>query len=219
MAVVLPALSIFRNNQGANFRAQPMRSQTHPLHSRNIEIVRRACIAAAFALAVVFPAAAADNNAKINKVVEYVKTLRTSPALVAAVAKQNSLGTNLDSVKAQHKLWLASPGIDDTMRELMESAAAKQMHGIAKSHPYILQMFLMDKQGATVAMTHKTTEYWHGERPLFQKSFNDGKGAVFVDQEKFDESTQAYLVQISVPIMNAGKAVGALTVGIDIGKL
>jgi hypothetical protein len=196
-----------------------MQSQTNPLHVRDIEIVWRICLAAALILAVVFPTAAADNGAKIHKVGEYIKTLGTSPVLVAAVKKQNSLGTNLDSTKAQHKLWLASPGIDDTMRELMENAAAKQMLGIAKSRPYILQMFLMDKQGANVAMIHKTTEYWHGERPWFQKSFNGGNGAVFVDQEKFDESTQAYLVQISVPIMDGGKAVGALTVGIDIGKL
>jgi sensor histidine kinase regulating citrate/malate metabolism len=36
---------------------------------------------------------------------------------------------------------------------------------------------------------------------------------------KFDDSTQAYLVQVSVPVKDADKVIGAITVGIDVEKL
>jgi hypothetical protein len=39
-----------------------------------------------------------------------------------------------------------------------------------------------------------------------------------VDEVEFDESTQAYLVQVSVPVMDGGRAIGAITFGIDVDK-
>jgi len=43
----------------------------------------------------------------------------------------------------------------------------------------------------------KTTDYWQGDEAKFIRSYNNGKGEVFVDDVKFDDSTQAYLVQVS----------------------
>jgi hypothetical protein len=112
-----------------------------------------------------------------------------------------------------------TPGIDDFMKSLMASDCAKQLAAIQQSMPYIIEIFVMDNQGANVAMTDKTSDYWQGDEAKFKQSFNGGAGAVFVDEVKFDESTQAYLVQVSVPVKDADKAVGAITFGIDIDKI
>lgn len=77
----------------------------------------------------------------------------------------------------------------------------------------------MDNQGAIVAMTNKTSDYWQGDEAKFQKSFNGGEGAINIGKEKFDDSAQAYLVQVSIPILDGDKAVGALTIGVNLGKL
>ena len=77
----------------------------------------------------------------------------------------------------------------------------------------------MDNQGANVAMTDKTSDYWQGDEAKFQKAFNGGAGAVFIDAVKFDESAQAYLVQVSVPVMDGDQAIGAITMGIDVDKV
>jgi sensor histidine kinase regulating citrate/malate metabolism len=34
----------------------------------------------------------------------------------------------------------------------------------------------------------------------------------------FDKSTQAYLVQVSVPVKDGGKVIGAVTIGINVDK-
>lgn len=77
----------------------------------------------------------------------------------------------------------------------------------------------MDDQGALVCATAKTTDYWQGDEAKWQRAFNDGKGDVFIDRPKFDDSSAQRLAQISVPVLDKGVAIGAITVGVSIDKL
>jgi hypothetical protein len=77
----------------------------------------------------------------------------------------------------------------------------------------------MDDQGALVCATAKTSDYWQGDEAKWQRAFNGGKGDVFIDRPKFDESAGARIAQISVPVMENGRAIGAVTVGVAIEKL
>ncbi len=60
---------------------------------------------------------------------------------------------------------------------------------------------------------------WQGNEPKFTESYKGGQGAVHISKVKFDESAQAYVVQVSVPVLDAGHAIGAITVGINIDEL
>lgn len=40
-----------------------------------------------------------------------------------------------------------------------------------------------------------------------------------IGKSKFDESAKAYLIQVSVPVMDGKKAIGALTIGINLDVL
>ncbi len=101
----------------------------------------------------------------------------------------------------------------------MESKCGKYLRSIQSQKPYMAEIFVMDNQGANVCMTDKTSDYWQGDEAKFKNSFSDGNGAVFVDEVEFDDSTQTYLSQISVPVMENGKAIGAITFGVDIDQL
>jgi hypothetical protein len=143
----------------------------------------------------------------------------SNAVLIAAVKEQNSHGTSLDSIKQIDAEWQKTDGMNDLMKSLMSNGAAAELKKLEASRPFYLELFLMDKQGANVAMTNKTSDYWQGDEAKFQKSFIDGKGGVHLGEVKFDNSSQAYLVQISVPVMDGGKAIGALTVGINLDEL
>ena len=41
----------------------------------------------------------------------------------------------------------------------------------------------------------------------------------FVDDVEFDDSTQAYLVQVSIPVEDGDAVIGAITFGIDVDKI
>lgn len=145
--------------------------------------------------------------------------LGTEPVIVAAVRAENAKGKTLDQIKAMDNKWKATPGIVDYMQALMDSECGQFLRKVLDSQPYFAEIFVMDNQGANVAMTDKTSDYWQGDEAKFEKSFNSGKGAVFVDEVEFDDSTQAYLVQVSVPVKDGDKVVGAITIGVDVDQI
>ena len=143
----------------------------------------------------------------------------SDPIIVAAVKAENDKGKTLDQIKAQDAKWQASAGIADYMKAIMESDCGKYLRKIQESAPYYSEIFATDNQGANVAMTDKTSDYWQGDEAKFTKSFAGGAGAVFVDEVKFDDSSQAYLVQVSVPVKDGGTAIGTITFGINVDKI
>ena len=145
--------------------------------------------------------------------------LGTDPIIVSAVKAENAKGKTLDQIKAMDAKWKATPGIADYMQALSDSECGKHIRKIANSTPFYAEIFIMDNQGANVSMTDKTSDYWQGDEAKFQKSYNAGKGAVFVDDVEFDDSVQAYLCQVSVPVMDGAEAIGAITIGIDVEKI
>lgn len=139
--------------------------------------------------------------------------------IVDAVRHKNELAQTLVEIQMMDKKWRAHPGIADYMQALMDSGCANHLRQIQGSAPYFAEIFVMDNQGANVAMTDKTSDYWQGDEAKFKKSYSDGKGAVFVDDVEFDDSVQTYTVQVSVPVKDGGETIGAITFGIDVDKL
>jgi len=145
--------------------------------------------------------------------------LGTDPVIVAAVKAENAKGKTLDQIKSMDEKWKATAGIVDYMKALMDSDCGQHLRKIQASEPFFAELFVMDNQGANVAMTDKTSDYWQGDEAKFQKSYNGGSGAVFVDEVEFDDSTQAYLCQVSVPVKEGAEVIGAITIGIDLDKI
>ncbi|MEW6236063.1 MAG: cache domain-containing protein [Candidatus Omnitrophota bacterium] len=148
------------------------------------------------------------------------------PIIVKAVKEENAKKKTLEQVKAMDEKWTKTPGIADYMKAMMESECSKHLiTKLLKSQPFFDEIFVMDNLGANVAMTDKTSDYWQGDEDKFKKSFNEGKGGIDIGDVKFDDSTQAYLVQISVPVKEVVDketkkeiVIGAITIGINIDK-
>ena len=163
--------------------------------------------------------AAEEVPAAAKALIPTIEAWGDNPVLVAAVSEQNSSGLSLAKIKSLDASWRKHSGVNDVMKALMENKAAKALAKLEASNLAFFEAFLMDNQGANVAMTNKTSDYWQGDEAKFIESFNNGVGATHLGEVEFDESTQAYLVQISVPIRKDGKAIGVLTVGINIDEL
>ncbi|MCP4694001.1 MAG: hypothetical protein GY859_38560 [Desulfobacterales bacterium] len=145
--------------------------------------------------------------------------LGDDPVIVEAVKAENAKGKTLDQIKATDKKWKGHAGVADYMQAMMDSKCGKHLAGIQNGAEYYAEIFVMDNQGANVCMTDKTSDYWQGDEAKFKKSFKGGAGAVFIDEVEFDDSAQAYLVQVSVPVKDGGAVIGAITVGIDVDKI
>jgi len=141
------------------------------------------------------------------------------PTIVEAVNAENAKRKSLSSIQEMDAKWKATPGIVDYMKALMDNECGKYLKGIQNSDSYLAEVFVMDNKGANVCMTDKTSDYWQGDEAKFKNSYNNGKGNVFVDEVEFDDSTQTYIAQVSVPVVDEGKVIGAITFGIDVEKL
>ncbi|MFC3150176.1 cache domain-containing protein [Litoribrevibacter euphylliae] len=162
---------------------------------------------------------AEDVPQSVLDLIPSLKDWGMTPELVQAVKTQNAKGMSLDEIKSRDNEWRGDSRVSPFMKTLMENDAAKKMMSLESSQPYFFELFLMDNQGANVAMTNKTSDYWQGDEAKFTDSFKNGMGAVHVGDVEFDDSAQAYLVQISVPVMESGKAIGAMTIGINLDEL
>lgn len=155
----------------------------------------------------------------VKKIVNSLQEWGKDPALVKFVKKHNEQSLTLTKIKDRDEAWKKTTGVDKFMKAMMDNKAAKRMLNLEKTKPYYFELFLMGNKGENVAMTNKTSDYWQGDEAKFQKSYDNGKGAVHIGEVEFDESAQAYLVQISVPVIDNEKAIGAMTVGINIDEM
>lgn len=139
------------------------------------------------------------------------------PVIVAAVKEQNAKGMSLAEIQAMDTKWQETAGVADFMDALMNNPCAVRLKEIMNSKPFYAEIFVMDNQGANVCQTNKTSDYWQGDEGKFKNSY--GANAVFVDEVEFDDSAQAYLTQVSVPVKDGGNVIGAITFGIDVDKV
>lgn len=163
--------------------------------------------------------AAAPDEAKFRAIAaEKLVPLVNDAELIAAVRAQNSLNRSLAEIQDADKAWMATPGVNDVMRKLIDSPVAASLRAARASLPALSEAFVMDKQGANVAMTDKTSDYWQGDEAKFTVCTKD-QGSVWIGKVEFDESTQSYSVQISVPVVDGGAVIGAVCFGLDVEKL
>ncbi len=142
----------------------------------------------------------------------------TDPIIVKAVKEENSKGKTLDKIKEIDKKWMSTPGVDEFMKSLMDNECGRHLQKLQKSAPYYAEIFVMDNQGANVCMSDKTSDYWQGDEDKFIESYKGGKGGIHISDIIFDKSSQCYLVQVSVPVKDGNKVIGAITIGIDVNK-
>jgi hypothetical protein len=138
--------------------------------------------------------------------------------IVKAVKAQNKEMMSLWDIQNTDGAWRAIlDGSIPIQDELMSNDCAMAAKALMDSHPYVVEIFVMDNQGANVCMTAKTGDYWQGDEGKFWNSYNGGVGAVFVDE--VEEDGGKMISQVSVPVMRKGMAIGAMTVAVDVDKL
>lgn len=160
---------------------------------------------------------------EVKDVVPEVVQAAANPVVVKAVKEQNAKGVSLASIQELDKTWTdttsAAKEPSAYMKSFNSNAAAQELAKIEKAKPYMVEFILTDNQGANIAITGMTSDYWQGDEPKFSNAFANGKGDTYIARPQKDKSTGEVISQVSVPVMSDGKAIGTLTVGIRAEKL
>ncbi len=158
-------------------------------------------------------------EARLDQVLAAVKKWETDRTLVAAVREQNQSGLTFEQIMARDRQWVETRGLDEGMKALLIKPASLRLLVLQVTKPYFSEMFLMDNQGAIVAMTNKTSDYWQGDEDKWIKSYNGGKGGIHIGDVEYDESAGEYLAHVAIPIKDNGKVIGALAIGVLVDEL
>ena len=151
--------------------------------------------------------------------VRTVQHMALNPLVVRAAREQNQSGLSLDEIKRRDAQWRASKTLTPFKLSLQTSDAGRFLKDTVERLQSLNEAFLTDAQGANVAAFPATSDYWQGDEEKWTASFNGGDGKVFIGPLELDESTQTYAVQISAPVLDRGRTVGVLVVGVTIDYL
>ena len=138
-----------------------------------------------------------------------------SPVVVEAVLAQNKKDPipGMDNAK-----WKTVPESDAIVQGFITNAAGKFLkEELAKTAGISTGAFLNAAQGEKVAFTDKTGSYIHKGSAKFDVPFPTGK--TWQGPPELDDSGKVYEVQIAVPVLCEGKAIGVLIVEINATKL
>jgi len=180
----------------------------------------------ALALAAAAPGAGAQDQIDKERLDELLRVkIRTvqhmalNPVLVRAARSQNLSGLGLEEIKRRDEEWRATKTLTPFKLSLQSSDAGRFLKTTVERLQSINEAFLTDNQGANVAAFPATSDYWQGDEEKWSASFNGGEGRVFLGTLELDESTQTYAVQISAPVLDRGRTIGVLVVGVTIDYL
>ncbi|WP_425403917.1 hypothetical protein [Hwanghaeella sp.] len=178
------------------------------------------CMSATSALANEFEAQILDilNN--------QVRTWLSDPAIVDAVKAQNTEHANLGDadIDALDKKWRAEAeaGGGELINRVLGKDISKFLTGKKEgSNGIFSEIFVMDNKGLNVGQSDVTSDYMQGDEGKWQKTYQAGPDAVFVDEVEFDDSSQTFQSQVSATVVDPtdGKPIGAITLGINVENL
>jgi methyl-accepting chemotaxis protein len=173
---------------------------------------------------------------KINEVtvkevqasVNALTTLAMSPSIVAVVAEANTAytGRGQSEIDAQIQLldqaWKdKEPSIQDRVDSIANNATSDLLKTFVKSFPEELEVFVTDVRGLNVAMTDRTSDYLQADEGWWKSAYQDGTGAVYVGEVEYDESTQAWAMNVGVPVRDAAgkQVVGVLRGTVNVSSI
>jgi hypothetical protein len=168
-------------------------------------------IATVFCITMIFGTAFAD-VAAIAK--DELAPIGSDKVIVKAVRAQNKKGLSMDYIAKVDKAWKGNDPNTYFIKEIRENKCSDYLRDVVAKVDYLFEIFVMDNQGANVCMTDTTGDYWQGDEDKWQKSFADGKGAILVEEAEMDDGFAAMVQQVSVPVMDKGAAIGAITFGV-----
>ena len=143
--------------------------------------------------------------------------LAANPMLIEEVKQRNELNIPLTYIKNIDSQWKSYPDDHHIKTSMYSSPAGAYLKARVDARDSIFsEIFLTDGQGANITAWPITTDYWQGDEAKWGRSFNNGKGDIHIGNLEFDESSQKNAIQVSVPIIDEGRAIGVLIAGIKI---
>ena len=142
-------------------------------------------------------------KAKVSEYQQKLTQWSKNPELVNAIKQMNSAS----APKINNSQWKTLPETDPAVMAFQTNKAGKILSGL-QSDKSIGKLFLRDKNGNLVAGSKKPAIFNVSDRPAY---VNAMRGKTWSSSKiKADPTTNLKSVQVSAPVIDAGKVIGVL---------
>jgi hypothetical protein len=146
----------------------------------------------------------------------------TNPLITESLRAQNRTTGDYteQQIKVLESIWQDEFTSDqyDLIAEVLDRPVSRylkrvKLNGLGTYH----EILLMDGVGLLAGFSDPNDDYWQGEEPKWLETYHVGKGAQYIGNLKFDQSTLAWEIQVSLPVFDpeTQKPIGAVTIGVD----
>jgi hypothetical protein len=152
-------------------------------------------------------------QAKIDAQLKEVQAWACDPIIIKAVAAHNT-GLTPEATAMNEEKWKTLSVLDPFARSFSKNEAAEFLK--SKQNAVVAKLFLSGADGTKVAYNAKTTNWSHKGMPKHEQPMS---GKTWQGAMETDASTGLRMIQISAPVLDGGKPIGSLVVGLSISKL
>jgi len=155
------------------------------------------------------PSAVAAVKSTAYARVTIAQKIAGAPTVIAFVAEKNASGETRAAIDRHDAAWTTQADYP-LQRTLTTNACARYLSERVAPDPLIVEAFLMDRQGALVCASRVTSDYWQGDEAKWLKVFREDRD-LFVGEPAHDASSDTFAIQLSVPVREGARKIGALT--------
>jgi hypothetical protein len=154
-----------------------------------------------------------DLKAKVEAHTKKLSPLSNDATVIEAVRAYNSNPPAAAKDMTQEK-WKDLTILSPEIKTFTKNALATYLRG--KKEDVVSELFVSGADGGKVAFLAKTSSWSHKGKPKHDVPM---KGKVWTGSVEVDESTGKQQIQIGLPVLDKGKAIGSIVIALDVMKL
>lgn len=152
-------------------------------------------------------------KAKLDTKIKQLQFWSADPATVAAVKAHNTNMPAEDKAMTDEK-WSKLTVLDPYVRSFSKNPLGVYLK--TKKDDQIAECFVSGADGTKVAFLSKTTSWSHAGKPKHSVPMT---GKTYIGPIALDESSGQQVIQVGLPVLDNGKSIGSVIVGISVLKL
>ncbi len=156
---------------------------------------------------------APEIQAKVEAKAKQLKSWSTDPMIVEAVKAHNANPPAEYRDMTQEK-WKSLSILDPSVRAFTKNSLGQYLK--SRQDAQITECFVSGADGTKVAFLAKTTNWSHKDKDKHKAPMT---GKVYIGPSQLDESTGLQEVQIGLPVLDGGKPIGSIVIGLGVSKL
>jgi len=155
-----------------------------------------------------------NEKSRVASVLKNVSAWGNDPKIISIIKTFNAAPKSSLFKDMNQEKWSNLSVLSPEVKELSKNELAKYL--ASKKSEAISEIFVSGANGEKVAFLAKTSNWSHKGKPKHDIPMS---GKTWTGAVELDESTGLKQVQISFPVIDSGKPIGSIVVGIQISKL